>query len=260
MLGTIGDVGCMSVMSGKSLAIGEGGLLVTDDRLIHERAVAFGFYGRARGSTWGSGEAEVTAPELTRFSGVPLGGVKHRLNQTAAAMGRVQLRHYPERLAEIQRAMNHFWDLLEDVPGVRAHRVAPDSGSTMGGWYIPVGRYIPEELGGLAMDRFLAAASAEGCPVGSAPNYPLHLHPFFHEADVYGDGKPTSCAFADRDVRQGPGSLPVAERFERTAFRAPWFKHYRPGVIAQYADAVRKVCENAASLLEDDARAASVAD
>jgi len=260
MLGTIGDVGCMSVMSGKSLAIGEGGLLVTDDRQIHERALAFGFYGRARGSTWGSGEAEVTSPELTRFSGVPLGGVKHRLNQTAAAMGRVQLRHYPQRMAEIQRAMNHFWDLLEGVRGVRAHRVAPDSSSTMGGWYCPVGRYLGEELGDLPLDRFVAAVAAEGCPVGPPFNFPLHLHPFFHEADVYGDGRPTSCAFADRDVRQGPGSLPVAEEFGRRAFQIPWFKHYRPDVIARFAAAVRKVCDNAGSLLEDDAPATSVAD
>jgi perosamine synthetase len=35
-LGTIGDVGAMSLMSGKSLAIGEAGMLVTDDREIYE--------------------------------------------------------------------------------------------------------------------------------------------------------------------------------------------------------------------------------
>ena len=39
-------------------------------------------------------------------------------------MGRVQLKHYPARIAEIQKAMNYFWDQLEGVPGLRPHRDA----------------------------------------------------------------------------------------------------------------------------------------
>ncbi|MBR4865076.1 MAG: aminotransferase class I/II-fold pyridoxal phosphate-dependent enzyme, partial [Clostridia bacterium] len=45
-LGTIGDVGAASLMSGKSLAIGEAGILYTDDREIYDRAVAYGAYER----------------------------------------------------------------------------------------------------------------------------------------------------------------------------------------------------------------------
>lgn len=68
-----------------------------------------------------------------RYSGVPLFRVKHRMNQTCSAMGRVQLRHYLARMAEIQRAMNRFWDALEGVPGIHPHRPPSGSGSTMGG-------------------------------------------------------------------------------------------------------------------------------
>ena len=46
MLGTIGDVGAASIMSGKSFAIGEAGILWTNDREFYERAVAFGSYDR----------------------------------------------------------------------------------------------------------------------------------------------------------------------------------------------------------------------
>lgn len=45
-VGAIGDVAAMSVMSEKGLAIGEGGLRVTNDREIYDRAVAFGHYER----------------------------------------------------------------------------------------------------------------------------------------------------------------------------------------------------------------------
>ena len=40
LLGTIGHVGAMSIMSGKSLPCGEGGFLVTEDREIYERSVS----------------------------------------------------------------------------------------------------------------------------------------------------------------------------------------------------------------------------
>jgi molecular chaperone HscB len=35
------------------------------------------------------------------------------------------------------------------------------------------------------------AVRAEGCDISSVPNYPLHMHPLFREADIYGAGKPT---------------------------------------------------------------------
>jgi perosamine synthetase len=166
-------------------------------------------------------------------------------------MARVQLRHYPERMAEIQQAMNYFWDGLEGVPGLRAHRPAKGSGSTMGGWYNPLGHYRPEELGGLSLDRFLQAVNAEGCRAWRAANTPLHLHPVFNTADIYGDGKPTRIAFADRDLRQGPGSLPITEALRDRCYGIPWFKHYRPQQIDAFIQAYRKVALQADKLKED---------
>jgi dTDP-4-amino-4,6-dideoxygalactose transaminase len=249
MLGAVGDVGCMSVMSWKSLAVGEGGLMVTDDRKIYERAIAFGFHARTD-ATDPDGEPFITDPDLKRFAGLAIGGYKHRLSQTNSAMGRVQLRRYPERIAEIQRAMNDYWDCLEGVPGVRAHRPAKDSGSTMGGWYSPAGHYVPDELGGLPVEKFIEAGQAEGAAIGRARNFIMHLHPFFQEADVYGHGKPTVNAFGTRDYRRGPGSFPVAEQVFDRAFSVPWFKKHQPGLIEQHADALRRVAENYEELLQ----------
>jgi perosamine synthetase len=245
MLGSLGDMACTSLMTGKSLVCGEGGMLMTGDRLLWERAVAFGFYGRTGAGRYTGGTCDITDPGLAAFRGLPLGGVKHRMNQISAAMGRVQLRHYGQRIAEIQQAMNTFWDYLDGVPGVRAHRPAADSGSTMGGWYFPMGLYRGDELGGLPIERFCEALSAEGFPTSPGANMPLHLHPVFHDADVYGDGCPTAMVGAEGDPRQGPGSLPVSEAVSRNVFKVPWFKKHRPDAIRQYADAVRKVVANA---------------
>jgi perosamine synthetase len=241
LTGTIGHAAAMSLMSGKSLVASEAGMLITNDKLIWERAVAFGHYAR-------HGDC-LTDPSLAPYKGVPLGGVKHRLNQLASALGRTQLRRYTERIGEIQKAMNHFWDLLEGAPGIRAHRPPKDSGSTMGGWYAAKGLYRSEELGGLPVAKFCEAVSAEGCPTHAGANISLHLHPVFNDCDIYGHGKPTRIAFANRDLRQPAGSLPNVERTGETAFSIPWFKKYDEECIQQHAAAYRKVAEQASELL-----------
>ncbi len=248
--GTIGDVGAMSLMSGKSLPVGEGGMLVTNDRTIYERCIAYGFYERTGvPSNFNAPDAQITLAELKPYIGAPLGGYKHRLNQLAAALGLGQLEHYDARMREIDAAMNRFWDLLEGVPGIRAIRPPRGSGSTMGGWYAARGLYRSEELGGLSCQRFCEAVRAEGvqtCTPGA--NAPLHLHPMFHTADIFRQGKPTMIAFGQRDVRQGPGTLPVSENVINSACSVPWFKKDRPDDIAEYAAAFRKVAEQADKL------------
>ena len=63
-------------------------------------------------------------------------------------------------------------------------------------------------------------------------------------------GEPTVLSFGQRDVRQGEGSLPVSEKIDELCFMVPWFKHDRPELIKQYADAYRVVAEHADELLE----------
>jgi len=244
LVGTFGDVAGMSLMSGKSLAAGEGGMLITNDRMVFERAVAWGHYERtAPGTKYFSGEPFITDPALQRFAGIPLGGCKNRFNQLSAALGRVQLKHYRGRMEEIQHAMNRFWDLWEqqELPGVRAHRTPQDSGSSMGGWYNPLALYNAQELHGLPVPKFCEALNAEGFKCGPGANKPLHLHPLYHEADVYHAGKPTNIAHAARDVRLQAGHLPGAESIAHGAIMIPWFKHDRPESIEQHVAALAKV-------------------
>ncbi len=243
-LGTIGDVAAASLMAGKSFAIGEGGILQTDNLEIYERAIAFGTYERFG--------ADIQTEYLKPLVGLPLGGHKHRMHQLSSACGRVQLKYYDERCAEIRKAMNYFWDLLEGVPGIRAHRVDESTGSNMAGWYAAHGIYVPEELEGLSATRFCEALTAEGFPVRPGCNLALHTHPVFNVADVYNDGKPTRIAFADKDVREMDNDLVVSEGIGARTFAIPWFKKFEPEVIEQYANAFKKVCANYKELLADD--------
>lgn len=244
-LGTIGHVGAMSLMSGKSFATGEAGILVTDDNEIYDRAIAFGHYERFNES--------VQTEYLREYAYLPLGGCKHRMHQLSSAVGRVQLKSYDARCEEIRKSMNYFWDLLKDVKCLRAHRVDERTGSNMAGWYEPHGFYLSEELGGLSIVEFVKAIQAEGFGECYAGCYnPLHLHPLLNTCDVYGDGKPTRIAHSERDVRQPPGSLQVSENIGKKLYSIPWFKKFYKEIIEEYAYAYRKVAENYQDLLTGD--------
>lgn len=244
MVGTFGDVAAFSLMSGKAFAIGEAGIMITNDRNIYERAILFGHYER---------HSEIENPELKNLAGIPWGGYKYRMHQMSSAIGLVQIKQFQIDMVEIDKAMNYFWDLLEGYPGIRAHRPPKDSLCTKGGWYASLGRYISEELEGLSISRFCEALRAEG--VGWAYpgcNKALHKHPVFQNVDVYRHGRPTRIAFSDNDVREKDKTLPVAESLQKKVFAVPWFKHFWPERIQQYADAFKKVIENYKELLPGD--------
>jgi perosamine synthetase len=244
-IGTFGDVAAFSLMSGKSLAVGEAGILFTDDRKVYERALLFGHYIR---------HDEITLEELKPFAGLPCGGFKHRIHQLSSAFGLVQLGLYPKAMAEIDKAMNYFCDLLDDTAGIRPIRPAKDTGTTKGGWYLPLFKYVTEELEGLSLSRFSEAVRAEGSTCNPGCNKPLHLHPLFTTMDVYGHGRPTRIAYLDESakIEQYTETLPVAEGINRRVFEVPWFKHYRPEIIEEHANAYKKVVENHRALLADD--------
>jgi perosamine synthetase len=243
--GTLGDVAVFSLDSTRSIALGEGSMVVTNNRDIYERAIAWAHNFRFN-------HLSVENPALLRFAGLPMGGITSRMHNLTADIGRTQLRHYDARMREIDQAMHYFWDLLDDIDGLVAHRPPRDSGSTMGGWYCPHGIYRPESFGGLSVTRFVEAVRAEGFAAQARGSLiqPLHLHPLLNECDVYQQGRPTRIANAARDVRQAKGTLPITEGI--SAFTVPPFKRFRPALIEQYAAAFRKVAQHAPALLADD--------
>lgn len=248
--GTLGDIGAMSLMAGKSFAIGEAGIITTNQRELYERCVLFGHYERTGvSSNFNAVDNQLTNPKLQFFKGIPIGAVKNRMNQTCSAMGRVQLKYYDNRISEIQDSMNYFWNLLNGLPGLHAHRVDISDGSTMGGWYYPQGLYCSKELGEISSTTFAKAINAEGikrCFPGG--NNPLHTHNYFNYSDLFNLGKPTAIAFGQRDVRQGIGTLPVSESIKDITVAVPWFKHFESNTIQNYANAFKKVIENAEEL------------
>ena len=63
---------------------------------------------------------------------------------------------------------------------------------------------------------------------------------------------PTRIAFSDTDIRKIDNDLSVSQRINERSFFLPWFKHFWPEVIKQYADAFKKVIYHYDELLPGD--------
>lgn len=247
--GALGDISASSMMSSKAFAIGEAGMITTNNRELYERCISFGHYERTGvGNRARPEDQTLTNDDLIKYAGIPFGGKKDRMNQWCSAVGRVQLKHFPARVAEIDKAMNYFADGLEKIKGLKVHRPAADSGSTKGGWYFPLCHFNPEEMG-ISAEKFCEAVRAEGVHLASAgANAPLHLHPMFHTADIFNMGQPTMLSFGQRDVRQGKGALPVTEKVKERVITLPHFIKFDKEVIDLYISAYKKVSENIAEI------------
>ncbi|MFL6335040.1 MAG: DegT/DnrJ/EryC1/StrS family aminotransferase [Pyrinomonadaceae bacterium] len=239
-VGTFGDVAAIS-LNGKAIAAGEGGILVTNDRALFERAVSWGHDHRFTAD-------DTSDPQLRRYAGLPLGGTTSRMHNVSAALARVQLRHLEARMGIVGAAMCMFWDRLDGLPGIIPHRTPPGEGSTMGCWYRPLGLYEQRVLGGLSLELFAAALRAEGvqCELLSDFRRPLHLHPRLREggnAALY--GVPEARCRCD-------ASLEATENVK--AFTVPRFSKLDVAAIEAHAAAFTKVIRHHEELLDADRR------
>ena len=251
MTGTIGDIAGQSMMTGKAFALGEAGVVITNDRNLYERCISYGHYERTGvANNFNSSQRYITDPELIKFAGLPLGGRKDRMNQWSSALGLVQLKYWSERIKPIEEAMQYLADEMDKLPGLKVHRPAADSGLTKGAWYSSTCHYAPEELDGLPVNKFIAAMVAENVPINGLGNFPLHLHSVFNEADLFNQGKPTALAFGQRDVRQGVGALPAAEIAPQRTFRYSRFTTLDKNLIGRFVDCLKKVIDNRGELLK----------
>lgn len=241
-LGTFGDVGVCSLMTGKSFAIGEGGIFYTRDREIYERGLLWGHYERL---------GEIKALKLPEEVGaLPWGGVKGRLNQMASAIGLVQLQKYPAEMAEIEEANYYFSQAITRLPGLGMHYPRWEK-SNKAGWYGARLFYHGDELGGLSAKRFAEALSAEGVGASAGGNRPLHQCGLLQSTDVYHSGQPTNLTAFNGE------SLPVTEAYNNRVIHIRPFKRFRREIIDLHIAAVAKVVEQHRELLAGDSREAA---
>jgi perosamine synthetase len=105
LAGTFGDTGVFSFHGTKLMTTGEGGMFVTDDQGLHERAQVLRDHGRTKANFRNFYNTEVA--------------FKYRMSGLQAAFGFAQLERVEELIARKREIFGWYSDRLADVPGVR---------------------------------------------------------------------------------------------------------------------------------------------
>jgi len=148
-LGSIGDAGAFSFQHYKVITSGEGGMVVTDDEEVYQRAAymhdsALGFW---------RGEGKIK----------PFAGQNNRICELRAAIGYVQLGRIRGILSKTRHLKHMIVEGIHDLPGITLQRVADPEGDCG----LTVVFYL--DTTGEAK-RFAHALDAEGIPCGTIYN------------------------------------------------------------------------------------------
>jgi dTDP-4-amino-4,6-dideoxygalactose transaminase len=231
-LGTEADVACFSLQAHKTVNGGEGGILLTRDERIAERAALLGHFREHR---------EFTSAELAPFVETGL-GLKSRLHPVAAALSLVSLRKLPQTIRARHENYESFKHALADVPGIRVPGTAPHV--DRGGYFRFIVFYEPEALDGLSIERYVEALRAEGVAevqLGSLVR-PLHTYKIFQDEGLALRQAVRSGRPAPRSLRSyRAGDFPAAEAFSAKTLQFPAFTEPAQSIIEQYAAAMRKL-------------------
>ena len=217
-VGTVGHLGAFSFQQKKNLSLGEGGMVISSDQDLAEKARGFCSFGKL----------------------LPM-AFNYRMTELHGAIGRVRLRRLDEGNAQRIRNARYLDEELRDLRGIKPQQARPDTKTV---YYNYVLRYHEEEIG-VTRSRFIEALEAEGIPVPQI-YHPLYRHATFRMKNAYGRGCPFACPFYDvpddARPRYEEGLCPVAE--EICDRRSLELKVHPPATLEDMADiaaAVKKV-------------------
>jgi dTDP-4-amino-4,6-dideoxygalactose transaminase len=194
--GTLGDVGGYSLNYHKHVHTGEGGVLVTEDDELADRARLIRNHA----------EAVVGDKSVTNLANMI--GYNFRLGEIESAIGLEQLKKLPNLVADRQRAAVRLTKGLTGLAGLRTPIVR--EGCTHAYYMYPM--VLDTALLEVGRAQIFEALTAEGVP-GLAQGYQnVHLLPMYQKKIAYGHrGFPWTAEFCKREIDYRKGICPIAE-------------------------------------------------
>lgn len=156
--GSVGRFATFSFHGTKTMTTGEGGMFVTQDTELYERALTLSNHGRARGNSrqfW---------PDMVGF--------KYKMSNLQAAVGCAQLERLPELIAQKRHIFQTYQARFADLPV----RMNPEPEGIVNGYWMP--SIVCDEGSGVERDALLAAFAREDID-GRVFFWPLSSLPMF---------------------------------------------------------------------------------
>lgn len=174
--GALGDMGCFSFYANKIITTGEGGMIVTDDEKLAERARML---------------KDQAFEKEKRFWHHHI-GYNYRLTNVQSAIGLAQLERIDEFVNTRRRNAHHYNSLLKDVEDVVLPPEAPWAKNVY--WMYSI---LVKEGFGMSRDDLMKYLALKGVET-RAVFYPIHSQPVY-AADYEGENYPV----ADEISRMG---------------------------------------------------------
>jgi len=147
-VGTVGDVAAFSFYPTKNMTTGEGGMVLTEDKTVADRAASFVNHGRTSDDSY--------AHERV--------GHNFRMTSLAAAIGRVQLDRLPEWVRSRRANADTLTDRLATVDGITTPREPDDRTHAYHQYTVRTSK----------RDRLRAALAERGVDTGIYYPTPIH--------------------------------------------------------------------------------------
>ncbi|NLB55545.1 MAG: DegT/DnrJ/EryC1/StrS family aminotransferase [Lentisphaerae bacterium] len=234
-VGTFGDCAAFSFNQNKCLCSGEGGMFVTNNEEVWNKAKQLWSFGETR------------TPEESRDYHAYALGWMYRGNDMSAAFGRAQLTKLDGYLKTQHEHASLLIDLLKGTPAL----ILPNEpkGYTHN-WYNFTSRIDMKAAGwtgnpAVFRNAVMKALQAEGAQVGVWQNFILPAMTVFQAQNAYGYGCPWGCPHTE-PVKYDPEAFPGAQKHTDTHFGMtyPIRQPNTKAVVRATAKAFKKVFEN----------------
>ncbi len=199
--GGLGDVGCFSFYANKIITTGEGGMVLTNDDKIAEKARLLRNHA-------------FTKPRFVHHEV----GFNYRMTNIQAAIGVAQLENAEKLVRMRQENARLYNEELEGVPGITTPPSCPYGTNV----YWMYGILIDEDGFGIGKDEVMRLLQESGVETRSF-FYPMHLQP------VYKDMAEIDCS----------GEYPVSEQLYEEGFYLPSSSHLTPEQIKKICDTLK---------------------
>lgn len=226
-VGSFGHMASWSLQGQKIITGGEGGIMLTDDRSLYERALLQGHYNKRPKQ-----EIDQASPMRKYFlTGM---GLKLRSHPLAVALALQQFQHLDDFTRQKQVYAQWLHDSFKEYPFLE---VPPLQSDVQNSWYAFNIKYDASKAYEVSRERFVEALIAEGLIEADIPGstgliheLPLFTTPNEIMARLYTKPLPP----------QGP--FPVAEIFYNSIIKLPvWTREEDRGTVQAYIDGIRKV-------------------
>lgn len=167
--GTFGDASVFSFAHNKQLTMGEGGVLLTDQKDIFDRARSLRLYGKEGGSV---------IHDYTRL------GYNYHMSDIQAALGVAQLARSKEIFSKLSRVAGLYNKKLQEVPGIETQFIANNVKLS---WFAYIIR-LPDRFNAAERNHVIEQLAKRG--IRLCRNYfpPLHLFKIYREWFGYKKG------------------------------------------------------------------------